>query len=75
MVRGSCTVLTISVLGSLPPPPPHASGTHSTCNGVGCQTQPGKEWISVTGALSVDLAMKAFAFEAGTATVNYTYSR
>lgn len=29
----------------------------------------------MTGALSVDLAMKAFAFEAGTATVNYTYSR
>ena len=37
--------------------------------------QPGNEWITITGETSTTLTMRAFAYEAGAATVSYTWGR
>lgn len=41
----------------------------------GVDGQPGKEWITITGETSTALEMKAFAFEAGDALVEYEWDR
>eukprot|EP00619_Florenciella_sp_RCC1007_P003965 CAMPEP_0205920300 /NCGR_PEP_ID=MMETSP1325-20131115/10981_1 /ASSEMBLY_ACC=CAM_ASM_000708 /TAXON_ID=236786 /ORGANISM="Florenciella sp., Strain RCC1007" /LENGTH=1353 /DNA_ID=CAMNT_0053287977 /DNA_START=80 /DNA_END=4141 /DNA_ORIENTATION=- len=41
----------------------------------GVDGQPGKEWITITGETSTALEMKAFAFEAGEALVEYEWDR
>ena len=40
-------------------------------NGDG--TNPGKEYIKITGATTVNLTMKAFGYQSGLATVNYSW--
>eukprot|EP00966_Prymnesium_polylepis_P220854 5108034-Prymnesium_polylepis.1 len=47
--------------------------TYSGYSGVG--GAPGKEFITIQGKTATTLTMKAFAFEAGSATVNYKWGR
>ena len=41
----------------------------------GIDGMPGKEWISIEGATTALLTMKAYAFETGTAIISYSFAR